>query len=154
MTPGDTEITAARTAAEQAITRLDPQVRALLPGLGGLLLRTLGLPFGAFLLLVVGGSVLLTQFLPPLAVTLPLLLGLGALLFGLRWSEGRYGGISLFVLFTASSRDRRILSAMIAASQTETRSPELMQQQTAQYSAAASAFISAMQARGHTPREP
>ena len=124
---------------------LHQRVRAYLPDLLMRLAQTVGLPLFAALLLATAGGVLLARFIPSSTTTI-LLTGLNIVVIyqGWRWFERRLKAISLFIVYSAYSKERRTLLALLGSQ----ASAEDSQAQWRACQEAAQAFIEAMQQVG------
>ncbi|MCS6836293.1 MAG: hypothetical protein NZ750_09780 [Anaerolineae bacterium] len=124
---------------------LHQRVRAYLPDLLMRLAQTVGLPLFAALLLATAGGVLLAQFIPSSTTTI-LLTGLNIVVIyqGWRWFERRLKAISLFIVYSAYSKERRALLALLSSKvgSADVQAQWRACQDTAQ------AFIDAMQQAG------
>jgi hypothetical protein len=124
---------------------LHQRVRAYLPDLLMRLAQTMGLPLFAALLLATAGGVLLARVLPSSTTTI-LLTGLNIVIIyqGWRWFERRLKAVSLFIVYSAYSKERRALLALLS----NQASAEDSQAQWRTCQEAAQAFIEAMQQAG------
>lgn len=109
---GDTQ--AAVRSAETAANRQREMLRPYLPGLLNRLALTYGLPaLGAVLVAAIVSRVLDSLFPPSLTTSFTVfLVALAIIIFGWRYAERRWEGTSLFVLYTAYSRERRALERL------------------------------------------
>jgi len=118
---------------------LHEQVRAYLPDLLMRLAQAVGLPLFAALLLATVGGVLLARVLPSSTTTILLTaLNIVVLYQGWRWFERRLKAVSLFIVYSAYSKERRTLHALLKSDSPQAQAQWQVCQQAAQ------AFMEAM----------
>lgn len=123
---------------------LHQRVRAYLPDLLMRLAQTVGLPLFAALLLATVGAVLLARIIPSSTTTI-LITGLNIVVVyqGWRWFERRLKAVSLFIVYSAYSKERRALLSLLSS-----EADEDVQAQWRACRESAQAFIDAMQQAG------
>lgn len=131
---------------QEQLERQHQEVRRYLPDLLMRLVKSLGIPLFAALIMATAGGVLIARVLPS-STTSIILLGINIVILYYGWQtlNKRYQTTALFLAYTQSSRDRRILRDLLAQS---TSTPEGLQQASTSYQQSAQQFINAMRQAG------
>ena len=131
---------------QEQLERQHQEVRRYLPDLLMRLVKSLGIPLFAALIMATAGGVLIARVLPS-STTSIILLGINIVILYYGWQtlNKRYQTTALFLAYTQSSRDRRILRDLLAQN---TSTPEGLQQASTSYQQSAQQFINAMRQAG------